>query len=51
MFDDVARALEFDEASVRHVITNIGMLKEKLKQAVVSMFGAFPNVDRGVEGI
>lgn len=50
VFDNVARALEFDEASVRHVITNIGTLKEKLKQAVAMCLGHFPNVDRGVEG-
>jgi len=50
VFDDVARALEFDEASVRHVITNIGMLKEKLKQAIALCLAHFPNVDRGVEG-
>jgi len=50
VFDNVAKALEFDEATVRHVITNIGTLKEKLKQAVVLCLGHFPNVDRGAEG-
>lgn len=50
VFDDVARALEFDEASVRQVITNIGALKEKLKAAMKLCLEHFPNVDRGVEG-
>ncbi len=50
VFDDVARALEFDEASVRQVITNIGALKEKLKAAMKLCLDHFPNVDRGVEG-
>lgn len=50
VFDDVAKALEFDEASVRQVITNIGSLKEKLKQAIAKCLEHFPNVDRSVEG-
>ncbi len=50
VFDDVARALEFDEASVRQVITNIGALKEKLKEAMKLCLEHFPNVDRGIEG-
>ena len=50
VFDNVAKALEFDEATVRHVITNIGTLKEKLKQAIAMCLEHFPNVDRGVEG-
>ena len=50
VFDNVAKALEFDEATVRQVITNIGTLKEKLKQAIALCFTHFPNMDRGVEG-
>ncbi|MCD6337373.1 MAG: HsdR family type I site-specific deoxyribonuclease, partial [Candidatus Marinimicrobia bacterium] len=50
VFDNVAKALEFDEATVRHVITNIGTLKEKLKQAITLCLTHFPNVDRGLEG-
>jgi type I restriction enzyme R subunit len=50
VFDNIAKALEFDEATVRHVITNIGTLKEKLKQAIASCITHFSNVDRGVEG-
>jgi type I restriction enzyme R subunit len=50
VFDNVAKALEFDEATVRHVITNIGTLKKKLKQAIAMCLEHFPNVDRSVEG-
>jgi len=50
VFDNVAKALEFDEETVRHVITNIGTLKEKLKQAIALCLTHFPNVDRGLEG-
>ncbi|MDP8258828.1 MAG: type I restriction endonuclease subunit R [Candidatus Aadella gelida] len=50
VFDNVAKALEFDEQSVRHVITNIGSLKEQLKVAIALCVTHFPNVDRGVEG-
>jgi len=50
VFDNVAKALEFDEATVRHVITNIGTLKEKLKEAIALCLGHFPNADRGLEG-
>ncbi|MDP8299191.1 MAG: type I restriction endonuclease subunit R [Candidatus Tantalella remota] len=50
VFDNVAKALEFDEKSVRHVITNIGSLKDQFKQAVALCLMHFPNVDRGIEG-
>lgn len=50
VFDNVAKALEFDEQAVRHVITNIGTLKEKLKEAIVLCFTHFPDVNRDTEG-
>lgn len=51
VFDDVAKALEFDEQSVRQVITNVGALKEQLKEVIkLCCLEHFPNVDRGVEG-
>ncbi|MDP8234065.1 MAG: HsdR family type I site-specific deoxyribonuclease, partial [Candidatus Saelkia tenebricola] len=50
VFDNVAKALEFDEETVREVISNIGTLKEKFKQAVALCLEHFPNVDRGIEG-
>ena len=50
VFDNVAKALEFDEETVRHVITNIGTLKEKLKQAMALCLNHFPEIDRNIEG-
>ena len=50
VFDDVAKALEFDDASVRLVITNINELKGKLKEAVEQCLSHFHGIDRSVEG-
>ena len=50
VFDNIAKALEFDEKTVRHVITNIGTLKEKLKKAITLCLSHFPNIDRSIEG-
>jgi len=48
VFDDVARALDFDEQSIKQVITNIGQLKTHLKQAIEDCLAYFPNVNRDV---
>lgn len=50
VFDDVAKALEFDDASVRLVITNINELKGKLKLVIDQCLSHFYGVDRSVEG-
>lgn len=50
VFDDVAKALEFDDKSVRHIITNINELKKKLKEAVDNCFKYFHGTDRTVGG-
>ena len=50
IFDDVARALDFDEAAVRQVISNIDNLKEQFSQAMATCLAFFPGVDRAVEG-
>jgi type I restriction enzyme, R subunit len=50
VFDDVSAALNFDDASVRAVITNIAELKEKLPEAMQACLDFFPDVDRTVEG-
>ncbi len=50
VFDDVAKALEFDDASVRYVITNINDLKSRLGESVDKCTAYFPEVDRSVEG-
>jgi type I restriction enzyme R subunit len=50
IFDDVANALDFDEKSVRKVITNIDEVKKELPELMKKCLGYFPGVDRTVEG-
>ena len=50
VFDDVARALDFDEKAVQKVITNIDNLKSELPAAVAKCLGYFPGVDRSIAG-
>jgi type I restriction enzyme R subunit len=50
VFDDAAKALQFDEESVKNVITNLGELKEKLPEAVSAALQHFEGVDRTIEG-
>lgn len=50
VFDDVAKALEFDDASVRYVITNINELKSKLKAAIDQCLTHFYGIDRTIAG-
>jgi type I restriction enzyme, R subunit len=50
IFDDAAEALQFDEESVKKVITNLKELEEKLPQAMADCLAHFPGVDRTVEG-
>ena len=50
IFDDAAKALEFDEESVKQVITNLSELREKLPAAMKDALGHFKNVDRTIEG-
>ena len=50
IFDDVARALQFDEASVQQVITNIDELRRVLPEQVRKCLAFFVGVDRDVGG-
>ena len=50
IFDDAAKALEFDEKSVAQVITNLTELRSKLSQAMTDALSHFDGVDRTVEG-
>ncbi len=50
VFDDAAKALEFDEESVQQVITNLAELREKLPQAMRDALAHFAGVDRALEG-
>ncbi len=50
VFDDAAKALEFDELSVKQVITNLGELRSRLPQAMADALRHFEGVDRTLEG-
>jgi type I restriction enzyme R subunit len=50
VFDDAAKALEFDEESVQQVITNLGELRSRLPQAMADALKHFDGVDRRLEG-
>jgi type I restriction enzyme R subunit len=50
VFDDVSAALNFDDASIRAVITNIAELREKLPEAMRDCLDYFSGVDRSIEG-
>lgn len=50
VFDDAAKALEFDEESVQQVITNLAELRGKLPQAMTDALAHFAGVDRLLEG-
>jgi type I restriction enzyme, R subunit len=50
VFDDAARALEFDETSVNKIITNLSALRDELPTAMQTALDHFPGVDRTIEG-
>ena len=50
VFDDAAKALEFDEESVQQVITNLGDLRSRLPQAMADALKHFDGVDRTLDG-
>jgi len=50
VFDDAAKALQFDEQSIKTVITNLSELKEKLPAAVKEALSHFKGVNRKIEG-
>jgi len=50
VFDDAAKALEFDEQSVKQIITNLSELREQLPKAMSDALEHFNGVDRTIEG-
>jgi|694.fasta_scaffold08150_2 type I restriction enzyme R subunit len=50
VFDDAAKALEFDEKSVSQMITNLSELKEQLPDAMEKAMFHFEGVDKTVQG-
>ena len=50
IFDDVARALDFDEKAVQRVVSNIDELRKALPVQMQKCLAFFPGVDRSVGG-
>jgi type I restriction enzyme R subunit len=50
VFDDVAKAIQFDEEGITRVVTNIAELVSKLPAAMQTCLAYFPGVDRTVGG-
>ena len=50
VFDDTAKALEFDEKSVEQIISNLSELREKLPKAMEDALAHFEGVDRTIDG-
>ncbi|MEA1053877.1 hypothetical protein U5801_29300, partial [Lamprobacter modestohalophilus] len=50
VFDDVAKALEFDEAGFEKVASNIAALKSQLPAAMQKCLAYFHGVDRSLTG-
>jgi type I restriction enzyme, R subunit len=50
IFDDVARALAFDEKSVQQVVTNIDELRKELPGRITACLAFFQGVDRSLGG-
>jgi len=50
VFDDVAKALEFDDASMRRIITNLSEIKGELQGAIDTCLKHFHGIDRSISG-
>lgn len=50
IFDDVAKALDFDEKNIQKVITNIEVVKREFPRLIEKCLSYFPCVDRTIEG-
>ena len=50
VFDDAAKALQFDEESIQKVISNMSELRDKLPGAVQTALQHFEGVDRSIHG-
>ncbi|MCG1035510.1 type I restriction endonuclease subunit R [Polaribacter sargassicola] len=50
VFDDAAKALQFDEESIKTVISNLTELRDKLPKAMKETLSHFKGVDRTIDG-
>jgi type I restriction enzyme R subunit len=49
VFDDTARALQFDEETVKTIISNLSELRRNVPQAVENALSHFSGIDRSIE--
>lgn len=50
VFDDAAKALQFDDETMKSIVTNLNELKEKLPGLMKNALSHFKGVDRTLEG-
>lgn len=50
IFDDAARALQFDDKSMQSIVSNLNELKDKLPSLMKNVLFHFEGVDRTIEG-
>lgn len=50
VFDDAAKALEFDEKTVKQIITNLAILRDQLPAAMETTLAHFEGVDKSLDG-
>jgi len=50
VFDNTAKALAFDEESIKAVITNLQELRDKLPEVIQKCLAHFFNIDRNISG-
>ncbi|MBK5285814.1 MAG: type I restriction endonuclease subunit R, partial [Bacteroidia bacterium] len=50
VFDDTAKALVFDEETIKAVITNLQVLRDKLPEVIQKTLAHFFNIDRSIAG-
>ncbi len=50
VFDDTAKALQFDEKTVQQIISNLSLLRNKLPEAIENALAHFDGIDRDLDG-
>ena len=50
VFDDAAKALQFDDNAMQSIVTNLNSLKDKLPELMQNALSHFDGVDRSLEG-
>jgi type I restriction enzyme R subunit len=50
VFDEAAKALQFDETTMQSIISNLSELRDQLPDAIIKSLGHFEGIDRTIEG-